>query len=202
MQPSLFNQVITQKPMFETMFLNLDYWFSRPLVFWHWITNSSPHFSSTIYLISYLLSFFGITLTIYCVVRLIEIYFEEHEHLKHAIHDYVASQKEMDNGVNPRWTYVENLVNSPNESDWRLAIIEADSILEGLLEEKGIPGVGIGERLKNISPGDLNTLQSAWEAHLVRNRIAHEGSDFEVTERDAKKTIRLYEMVFQELGFC
>lgn len=200
MPPSLYQQVITQKPIFETMFLNLDYWFSRPIVFWYWISNS--HISSVIYLISYLLSFFGITMTIYCIVRLIEINNEEHLHLKHAIAEYVAAQKEQDGGKNMRWTYVEDLVNSPNPTDWRLAIIEADSILEGLLEEKGIPGVGIGERLKNISPGDLSTLQSAWEAHLVRNRIAHEGSDFEVTERDAKRTIRLYEMVFQELGFC
>ena len=100
-----------------------------------------------------------------------------------------------------RWVHVEDLASSPNESDWRLAIIEADSILENLLEEKGIPGVGIGERLKNISPGDLSTLQFAWEAHLVRNKIAHEGSAFEFTEREAKRTIRLYEMVFQELGF-
>ena len=92
-------------------------------------------------------------------------------------------------------------MNSPNSSDWRLAIIEADSILEGLLEEKGFPGIGIGERLKNISPGNLASLQAAWEAHLVRNRIAHEGLEFELTERDARRTISLYEMVFRELGF-
>ena len=192
-------QSLLQKPIFDVMFLNIDYWFSRPLYFWYWLSNS--HVSNIIFFISYLMSFFGITITLYCVVRLVEIYYEEHGHLKHAIAEYAAFQKEQESGVNPRWTHVQDLVNSPNSSDWRLSIIEADSILESLLEEKGIPGVGIGERLKNISPGDLSTLQSAWEAHLVRNRIAHEGSEFEVTEHDARRTIRLYEMVFQEMGF-
>ncbi len=199
MPPQPLVQTLLNKPLFDVMFLNIDYWFSRPLYFWYWISNS--HISSVVFLISYLMSFFGITMTLYCVVRLIEIYIEEHGHLKHAIADYAAMQKAKEGGKNPRWGHVEDLVSSPNPSDWRLAIIEADSILEGLLEDKGIPGVGIGERLKNISPGDLSTLQFAWEAHLVRNKIAHEGSEFEVTERDAQRTIRLYEMVFQELGF-
>ena len=198
MNQSLF-QSVTQRSIFDTMFLNIDYWFSRPILFWHWVT--TLHIDSVVYLISYLLSFFGITLTLYCTVRLVEIYFEEHGHLKHAIHEYAATQTERESGKNVRWEHIQTLVASPNPSDWRLAIIEADSILEGLLEDRGIPGVGIGERLKNISPGDLSTLQSAWEAHLVRNRIAHEGSEFELGERDAKRTVRLYEMVFQELGF-
>ena len=74
-------------------------------------------------------------------------------------------------------------------------------MLEGLLESRGIPGDSIGERLKNITPGDLGSLQAAWEAHLVRNRIAHEGVDFELSERDARHTMQLYEVVFRELGF-
>ena len=198
MNPSLF-QTVTSKPLFDTMFLNIDYWFSRPLYFWYWLANS--HLSGIVYLVSYILTFFGITILLYAVVRLIEIYEEETHHLEHAIAEYAAFQTENESGVNPRWAHVEDLLNSPNSSDWRLAIIEADSILEGLLEEKGFPGIGIGERLKNISPGNLASLQAAWEAHLVRNRIAHEGLEFELTERDARRTISLYEMVFRELGF-
>lgn len=198
MNQSLF-QTLISKPLFDTMFLNIDYWFSRPLYFWYWL--SASQIGNVVYLISYILSFFGITLTIYCAVRLIEIYFEEHSHLQHAIHDYMAMQKEKEDGRNPRWKHVEDLLISPSPSDWRLAIIEADSILEGLLGDRGIPGAKLGEQLKNMTPGDLSTLQMAWSAHLVRNRIAHEGSEFELTEREAQKTISLYEMVFKELGF-
>ena len=201
MNPSLYQTTVNQSSLFSTMFLNIDYWFSRPLAFWYWLSNGHFQITSAVYMISYLLSFFGITITIYCAVRLVEIYDEENHHLQHAIAEYQSFYQEQVSGKNVRWIHVEDLVNSPNPSDWRLSIIEADSILESLLEEKGIPGIGIGERLKNIAPGDMTTIQIAWEAHLVRNKIAHEGSNFELTDREAKRTIRLYEMVFQELGF-
>lgn len=195
MLPEYFN-----KPLFEPTFINIDYYFYQVLVFFRWIWNQNA--GSTIYIISYIISLFGITITIFCIVRIIEIQNEEHHHLKHDIDEYHARMRERNkDGRNERWNHVLDLVNSPNSSDWRLAVIESDTILEGLLESRGIPGVGIGEKLKNITPGDLGSIQAAWEAHLVRNRIAHEGLDYDFSQRDARKTTQLYEVVFRELGF-
>ncbi len=89
---------------------------------------------------------------------------------------------------------------SENPNDWKLAIIEADIILDDSLKQKGYPGNSLGERLKNVSPQQLNSLQDAWEAHKVRNRIAHDGSDFILTKRIAQDTIARYQRVFTELG--
>lgn len=90
--------------------------------------------------------------------------------------------------------------NSENPNDWKLAIIEADIILDDLLKLKGIPGASLGERLKNIAPQQLNAIQDAWEAHKIRNRIAHDGADFVLTKRIAQETINRYRRVFGELG--
>jgi len=89
---------------------------------------------------------------------------------------------------------------SENPNDWKLAIIEADIILDDALKQKGYPGNSLGERLKNVSPQQLNSLQDAWEAHKVRNRIAHDGSDFILTKRIAEETIGRYRRVLSELG--
>ena len=157
---------------------------------------------SWIYFVSYVLSFYGIAMILYALVRMFEINFDEHEHLKHAIAEVQAKYiQDAGEKKNERWEHVQNLINSPNHSDWRLAIIEADSILESLLEARDIPGATIGDKLKNISPGDLGSIQAAWEAHLVRNKIAHEGIDYEITPVSARRTIQLYEVVFRELGF-
>ncbi len=200
MQPNTLGTNLLNKPLFDPTFLNVDYYFGKVLNVVHWFGNT--HAGSTIYLVSYILSLFGITMIIYCLVRMIEIAYEEDEHLKHAIHDYHSRHNEAAGpGRNVRWEHIQDLLGSPHDSDWRLAIIEADSVLESLLEARDIPGNGIGERLKNIQPGDLGSLQAAWEAHLVRNRIAHEGSEFQLSERDARRTIQLYEVVFRELGF-
>lgn len=89
-------------------------------------------------------------------------------------------------------------IDSENPNDWKLAIIEADIILDKLLKDKGFAGSSLGERLKSISPTQLGTLNDAWEAHKIRNRIAHDGVDFVLTKRIASETIAKYRLVFNE----
>lgn len=100
-----------------------------------------------------------------------------------------------------KWRMVLKHMNSKNPSDWKLAIIEADTILDALVERAGFPGETLGERLKNADRGVFQTLDFAWESHKVRNRIAHEGSNFVLSERDAKKTIQQCEEVFKEFQY-
>lgn len=69
-------------------------------------------------------------------------------------------------------------------------------MLEDVLREKGYQGDTLGEMLKNAS---FKTIEMAWDAHKIRNRIAHEGSSFELTEREAKRAFTLFESVFREL---
>lgn len=89
---------------------------------------------------------------------------------------------------------------SSNPNDWKLAIIEADIILDDVLKEKGYVGESLGERLKSLTSIQLASLNDAWEAHKIRNRIAHDGSDFILTKRIAQETIVKYQRVFAELG--
>lgn len=100
--------------------------------------------------------------------------------------------------TNERWERVLDLADSPNESDWRLAIIEADIMLGDLLEKMELPGETIGDRLKLIEKGDFKTLDNAWEAHKSRNSIAHEGTNYILNQRETRRIIDLYESVFQE----
>jgi hypothetical protein len=89
---------------------------------------------------------------------------------------------------------------SNNPNDWKLAIIEADIILDDTLKQKGYLGTSLGERLKSISGAQMSTINDAWEAHKVRNRIAHDGADFVLTKRLLDETISRYLRVFTELG--
>lgn len=89
---------------------------------------------------------------------------------------------------------------SENPNDWKLAIIEADIILDDILKDRGYAGNSLGERLRGITPNQLGTIDDAWEAHKVRNQIAHEGADFILTKRLADETIARYRRVFTEFG--
>ncbi len=104
--------------------------------------------------------------------------------------------------VNTRWVNISKLMSSTNQNDWRQAIIEADIILDEIVKKNWEElGENLGERLKKIEQSDFLTLDQAWEAHKVRNSIAHEGSGFVITDREARRIIGLYEQVFKEFGF-
>jgi len=100
---------------------------------------------------------------------------------------------------NERWERVLNLVSSDRPGDWRLAILEADVMLDEALSSSGYEGEDLGGRLKAIEQGDLQSLNDAWEAHKVRNKVAHAGSDFILSQRESLHAINLFQKVFQEL---
>ena len=105
---------------------------------------------------------------------------------------------EAEGGMNPRWQHIQSLIDGMSASEWREAIIEADIMLDAMLTEQGYAGEGVGEKLKNVEQSDFNTLQDAWEAHKVRNQIAHEGSSFDLSDTLAHRTLARYETVFRE----
>jgi hypothetical protein len=96
----------------------------------------------------------------------------------------------------PRFAIVQGYMSSNSEALWRIGIMEADNMLEQVLKEKGYQGETVADMLRTAS---FKTVQLAWDAHGVRNRIAHQGSDFQLTEREAKRAFTLYESVFREL---
>mgnify|MGYP003468404416 FL=1 len=100
--------------------------------------------------------------------------------------------------VNPRWEKVLSHSVSANESDWRLAIMEADIMLADLLDTMSLPGNTIGEKLKAVEKSDFISLDNAWEAHKVRNSIAHEGMNHILNQREVNRVIDMYKTVFEE----
>lgn len=100
---------------------------------------------------------------------------------------------------NETWRHIRERLLSPNPSDWRLAIIEADIYMDKVLDTKGFHGDTIGDKLKKITPDQFGSVQIAWEAHKVRNRIAHQGSDFTLTQPESRRVLSYYEIVFRDL---
>lgn len=110
----------------------------------------------------------------------------------------IGSADKVSEVKNEKWEKVMKYLNSGNMSDWRLAIIEADVILEEMLRSRGFPGETVGDMLKSVDKSDFLTLDDAWEAHKIRNAIAHSGADFKLDMREARRAIALFEKVFKE----
>lgn len=96
------------------------------------------------------------------------------------------------------WQGVLIHINSNNESDWKLAIIEADKLADNLLIQKGYKGDSMAERLTSIEKNELRSIDLLWEAHKTRNRIAHK-TGFKLSHHEATKAISYYKEALEEL---
>ncbi len=131
----------------------------------------------------------GIT---YLIIRLTRLRAEQHALL------YPVQEIETVKHTNPQWERVVTYAESVNENDWRLAVLEGDIMLGTLLESMALPGDTMGDKLKAVDKSDFLTLNNAWEAHRIRNQIAHEGANFSLTQREARRVVELYRSVFEE----
>jgi hypothetical protein len=209
---SLNLNTAVQKPLFTPTYLNLEYVFNKILnffssIFGYGSTDASGRFHiSFLGFLLFLSAVFFMFMIAYCFIRILEIRKKEKEYLEHEIEEYAHHQaqrmKKDGSGhlKNERWEHVLQYLASSNPSDWKLAIMEADSMLEDLTDQMETPGENLGERLKASDPERFKSLDDAWEAHLVRNRIAHEGSQFELSQHEANRVVTLYENVFREFG--
>lgn len=148
--------------------------------------------------LAYLVAIIFLVLYVYASIR--KVYYQEllTEGLRHE--EKLYNEKFRGAARGNRLGDIYKHSESDNPNDWKLAIIEADVVLDDILKKKGYPGGSLGERLKSISSGQLSTLNDAWEAHKIRNQIAHGGADFVLTKRIASETIMRYQRVFEEFG--
>ncbi|MCI0597776.1 hypothetical protein L0Y34_01765 [Candidatus Parcubacteria bacterium] len=135
----------------------------------------------------------GLCVLMYATVRMIQIKKREDEEKYNTVSPAVA-EKQKDHA---RWAHIRTLVESAQENDWRQAVIEADIMLDEVLTQAGYPGATVGEKL---TVAQFETLNDAWEAHKIRNEIAHQGSAYHLDDNVAYRTIQKYERVFKEFG--
>lgn len=132
---------------------------------------------------------------IYITVRTNQVRAREAQRIKAAVPSAMKAKR------NDRWDKVLAHVSSDNPNDWRLAIIEADVMLDEMVTRMGYHGNSLGDKLKQVAKGDMKSLDAAWEAHRARNQVAHEGTDFILTQREARRVVELYDAVFEEFKY-
>jgi hypothetical protein len=97
-----------------------------------------------------------------------------------------------------RWERIVAQINSDDVNQWKVAIMDADSLLDEVLYEQGYSGDGVAAKLQQARKDDFDTLRYAQEAHGIRNRIAHDAG-YALSHREAKLAVASYERFFNEL---
>lgn len=95
------------------------------------------------------------------------------------------------------WSQIEKLAAQGRAKE---AIMQADIMLDKALQFHGVAGGNLGERLKaSTSRLARPILDLAWNAHKVRNRLAHE-LHYQLTDGEARQALSDFKKVLRELG--
>lgn len=148
--------------------------------------------------VSLFLSLLFTSLIVYCVVRIMQI--RREERVRFAAAQQTVLVRDMPKSQ-LRWNRINEEVSSEDEQKIRLAILEADIMLNELLDTLGYKGETMADKMRQVDRANFNTIDLAWEAHRARNAIAHEGSAAQMNVRDARRIIGLYEKIFREFRF-
>jgi len=85
------------------------------------------------------------------------------------------------------------------ENQLKIAVFEADQLLDEILKIVNYPGRGLEERLAQISPEQISNIEELRQAHKFKSRLVSE-PDFVITPNEAGIIIEIYKKTFQELN--
>jgi len=102
------------------------------------------------------------------------------------------------NKYRSRWMAIEQQLKREEPMSYQMTILNADTLLDQSLKEKGIQGTTMGERMKQFQQKWTNA-NSVWSAHKIRNQIAHE-PDVKLSYDTAKRALASFKQALKDVG--
>jgi len=103
----------------------------------------------------------------------------------------VEMQKQLDR--------IRKRTESGLESDYKLAIIDADDFLAEVLDERGYDGKSVEESIRKAGKLIARILNDLLAAHEVRNSIVYD-PNYKLVVDQAKKILNTYESAIKNIG--
>lgn len=98
------------------------------------------------------------------------------------------------------WTKLRTDARTTPPTSYTIAIMNADALIDGLLQEIGFTGHDVAERFGRLNTFGLRqgVVNGIFRAHKIRNQIAHT-PNFSINAKDAEKVLDLYEAFLREV---
>lgn len=100
--------------------------------------------------------------------------------------------------VDERWKKIVEMFQSGLESNYKLAIVEADAMLDRVLKKIGYKGDTLEEKLQKVGEDVLSNPNEILTAHRICSDIIRDPS-YSLNREEAKKVLLVYKRAFKEL---
>lgn len=149
---------------------------------------------TTFQIVSVLLSAFFIAASVYIIIKTGWLALRVDR-----VRDVVLKKDDTRKRIRSSWNSIERHFFAGSDNDLKVAIVEADNLLDNALRNIGVLGSQLGDRLKKVRTSQLPNVEDVWQAHKLRNRIAHE-TDFVLTRDIAERALTVYKKALAHLG--
>lgn len=112
-----------------------------------------------------------------------------------ASREFTGDQRQR---MQQQWREIEQLLAAPGDVSRKLAVLEADKLLDQALKAMTMPGATLGERLK-FAEYKYPQIREVWWAHRIRNQLAHE-STYHLDAGMARRAVQSFKKTLQTLG--
>jgi hypothetical protein len=99
----------------------------------------------------------------------------------------LASKKK----IQKRWQGIEDRLKLENNMQNKIAILEADKLVDEILLNIGYAGNNMKERLEKANANQIEEIDNLIEAHDIRNKIIY-NDNFYLDNEESQRVIRLY----------
>jgi hypothetical protein len=97
-----------------------------------------------------------------------------------------------------QWQKIKIRLESGLESEYKLAVMEADSLLDDVLRAMGIAGETLGEKLEKVTDATLPNMNKLLETRKIRNSIVHDPG-YKLTLDESRSAVEVYEKSLADL---
>jgi len=101
-------------------------------------------------------------------------------------------------GAVSRWQQIEGYLESESKSKHKLAIMEAENLLDKSLKKMEFEGDNVEERLQSVPQGKIENLEEVKLAHELRNDVAYD-PDYQLQKEEAVKALEIYKKALEDL---
>lgn len=159
---------------------------------------SSPDIQDKLFSVKLIFVFFTIFFLSALIYFMINSSYLRYQFLED-ITEFISYQAYGLRSITNRWKKIQKRAESGIESEYKLALIEADDFLNEMLEDRGFVGKTFEELINSAGKVILPNSNEILSAHETRNSIVY-NPDYKIDSNMVKKTLAVYETAIKNIG--
>ena len=159
---------------------------------------SSSQIQDTLFPVKMVFLFFSLFFLVFVIYFMVNSSWLQYKFLED-VTEFFSWQAYGQREMSKQWNRIKKRTESGAESDYKLAIIDADDFLAEVLDNRGYDGKTFEESIKRAGRAVAPIINDLISAHEMRNSIVY-NPNYKISVDQAKKILDIYQSAINNIG--